>query len=199
MTKVKPLQCLADVALQQYGNLDSLFAIALLNGVSITDELVAGTALELPAGVVDRSVKAVLNQLMNIPASDDAVGIDFYPAANSILQTADPAKELRVAYLQVMVDIALQESGSEEDLFRLAALNGKSITQRLVAGELLQTGTIDNTADAKTVAKLLQLLPYKVASGDEAEADVVTLPPGGIGYMRIGSPFTETLNDFFVS
>lgn len=41
-------QSLLDVALQHTGTIESLFELALANGISITDDLTAGTPLILP-------------------------------------------------------------------------------------------------------------------------------------------------------
>jgi hypothetical protein len=46
---VKARQTLLDISVQTAGTLDSLFELASLNGMGITDELVAGQTLTAPA------------------------------------------------------------------------------------------------------------------------------------------------------
>jgi len=48
-------QSIFDIAVQQCGSVEAAFAIATLNGKSITDELVVGEVLRVPA-VVNRNV-----------------------------------------------------------------------------------------------------------------------------------------------
>jgi hypothetical protein len=47
-TKVKPGQCLADVAMMAYGSVEGLGVLAGLNGVSPTEPLEVGRTIELP-------------------------------------------------------------------------------------------------------------------------------------------------------
>lgn len=198
MIQVRPQQQAVDISMQEYGSIASMFDIALLNGVSITDELAAGFVLQLPTLPINKGVVAILKRPGNIPASDDVADLDFFTAgAAFVLQPAEE-KKLRALPMQTMIDIALQEVGDVEDLFRLAALNGKSITERLIAGELLQTGIIDNSALAKGIAQVLQKIMNKPASDDTAFT-TPTLPPGGIGFMRIRDIDLIAPNDFIVS
>lgn len=46
-------QNLLDVALQEYGDVRSVFDVALSNNISITDELFAGMELSMPDSVFD--------------------------------------------------------------------------------------------------------------------------------------------------
>lgn len=48
MYKVYENQNLLDIAIQLYGNAQCAFALALANGLTITDDLVAGQLLQLP-------------------------------------------------------------------------------------------------------------------------------------------------------
>ena len=49
--KVLPLQSLLDIAVQHTGAVESVFAIAVANGLSLTDDLPAGTEIKLPDSV----------------------------------------------------------------------------------------------------------------------------------------------------
>ncbi len=46
--EVKDGQTLADIAIQEYGSLEALPALAAVNGIGMTDTLAAGSRLQLP-------------------------------------------------------------------------------------------------------------------------------------------------------
>ena len=46
--KVLPLQSLLDMAIQHTGAVESVFAIAVANGLSLTDDLPAGAEIKIP-------------------------------------------------------------------------------------------------------------------------------------------------------
>jgi len=48
-------QSLLDIALQELGSLEGAYALAVLNGLSLTDSLAAGMLLQLP-DVVDKRI-----------------------------------------------------------------------------------------------------------------------------------------------
>ena len=48
---VLPLQSLLDIAIQHTGAVESVFTIAVDNGLSLTDDLPAGTEIKLPDSV----------------------------------------------------------------------------------------------------------------------------------------------------
>ncbi|MDO4782625.1 MAG: hypothetical protein Q4A09_05325 [Capnocytophaga felis] len=52
-------QSLLDVALQHTGTIESLFELALANGISITDDLTAGQTFDVPSNV--QKDKDILN------------------------------------------------------------------------------------------------------------------------------------------
>ncbi|RBL88528.1 hypothetical protein [Chitinophaga flava] len=54
---VKPHQCLFDIVLRETGSISSVFTIAMLNDINITDELTGGQVLETTgATILDNSV-----------------------------------------------------------------------------------------------------------------------------------------------
>lgn len=53
-TNVKDGQTLADIAIQEFGSLDALADIAMINGMAMTEVPDAGTVLQLPDKVYDR-------------------------------------------------------------------------------------------------------------------------------------------------
>ena len=48
---VLPLQSLLDIAIQHTGAVENTFAMAVANGLSLTDDLPAGTEIKLPDSV----------------------------------------------------------------------------------------------------------------------------------------------------
>lgn len=48
---VLPLQSLLDIAIQHTGAVENTFALAVANGLSLTDDLPAGTEIKLPDSV----------------------------------------------------------------------------------------------------------------------------------------------------
>lgn len=80
---VQPSQTLADLAVQHCGSFAALPALAALNGLAITADVAAGTALLLPE-VVDKRTAAVYRSAGYVPAvgrTDPALlleGIDYW-------------------------------------------------------------------------------------------------------------------------
>ena len=65
---VQPGQTLEDIAIQYCGDYSAIFQLAKLNGLSLTDDLVPGQALVLPAAVNAR-VRSVYADRRYVPAS----------------------------------------------------------------------------------------------------------------------------------
>ncbi|GGH78117.1 cell division ATPase FtsA [Filimonas zeae] len=63
-------QTLADISIQTNGDLGRIIEIAMLNGISITDDIAEGVVIEVPAADNDKqSVVAVFNDKADRPAS----------------------------------------------------------------------------------------------------------------------------------
>lgn len=76
-------QSLADIAIQEAGGIEGLFAIAALNSISITDAIQGGTELMLPAVPANRDVAGYYASRKLRPATwvDDSFipsGIEFW-------------------------------------------------------------------------------------------------------------------------
>jgi hypothetical protein len=56
--KVKDGQTLADIAIQEYGSWEAMIAIAKENNISMTDVPVAGTELNMPDEIYNRTMQA---------------------------------------------------------------------------------------------------------------------------------------------
>lgn len=83
---------------------------------------------------------------------------------------------------QTLFDIAVQSLGSVDRVFDLAQLNGLGISDELVSGQVLLLPDVDFD-DGDVVDKFEDT--WYPASGDGENEK----PPGGIGYMQIGTNF----------
>jgi hypothetical protein len=84
MVTVEQGQNMLDVALQHCGNTSAAFAIAKLNGLSLTDDLIAGSSLIIP-DVVEPAMVQYLSDNNIVPATGTSLigeveapgGIDY--------------------------------------------------------------------------------------------------------------------------
>ena len=162
MNEVKKHDTLADFTIRMIGTMEGLFFIAQKQGISITSEVAAGT--EIPVTKDDvlffRTIKKAKVVVPEIVKSEDF----------SVLMKH-----------QNNSDFICQHTGSLENIFAMARLNGISITKKPVAGELLKVMNADNRIVAGFRASGLI-----IASEDDRPGDV---RPGGIGYMQIQNNF----------
>lgn len=103
----------------------------------------------------------------------------------------------KVLVNQVLIDIAMQETGNVEDLFTIAMLFNKSITDTLIPGYEFSF-FIENSAFQKNVVFILNKKGNNPASADDN--GMVLIPSGGIGFMRIspGSSQENNWNNQFI-
>jgi hypothetical protein len=67
---VQPHQCLLDLSMQLKGGIDALFDFAIANGISITDDLTAGSTLWVPdTEISDRRTFQTLRDEGVIPSN----------------------------------------------------------------------------------------------------------------------------------
>jgi hypothetical protein len=97
--------------------------------------------------------------------------------------------KVTVAYGQTWLDIAMQELGDIERTIELAQLNGRSITDALEAGEILNVPDFDTSR--RSIVQLFRNNANKPASGDNMIADT--------GTVGEGIEFWAIENDFVVS
>lgn len=84
---------------------------------------------------------------------------------------------------QTLADIAVEQTGTAESVYSIAAANGLSVTDELVAGTILTVDVATSEARAQRFYQLRKLSP----------AANITIPPrDGIGVWVIGSNFTIT-------
>jgi hypothetical protein len=106
-------QSLLDVCIREYGTLEALFVFTAGNALALDQELEPGqelvaVAFELPATVISLPV-APLPVVKKIVASEG----------------------------QSLLDLAIQETGSLEGLFKISENNGLGVSQSLAAGQVV--------------------------------------------------------------
>lgn len=173
-------QTIFDIAVQQCGSAEAAFALAMLNGVNLTDDLITGKELALPE-VVNADVALYFKSKNLQPATSLAVQAQII---GSMIDTATDnlllyGNMIRVMESQTLLDIALQEFGSIEAAFALAVLNGMSLTDELTAGDLLHRTSIFN----KKIVAYYSDKNIRPATG----SIISTL--GGVGYWAIETEF----------
>jgi hypothetical protein len=99
--------------------------------------------------------------------------------------------KVTVSYGQTWFDIAMQELGDIERVVELAQANGRSITDALEAGEVLNVPAFDSTK--RSIVQLFLTQANKPASGDTS---IVADPDTG---GNEGIEFWALENDFIVS
>lgn len=162
MDSVKVLygQTLADIATERLTDLSSLVQLALLNGISITDDLVAGTELLMP----------VFEKQLPI---EDAV----------LPEKAVLYKTIEVLYGQSLLDIAVHHLGNVNRVLEIVNLNGFRLTEDLAAGDFVKMPFADLNDRFIT-----QLFSDK-ANAPATQFIDQTVYPGGIDYMQIENDF----------
>ena len=90
-----------------------------------------------------------------------------------------------ILHHQSFLDLAIQHTGSVENAFVLALQNGKSLTDDLVAGELL---SLENTKNNKDILSYYQSKKLQPATG-VSHTGGSSLQLQGIGYWVISNDF----------
>lgn len=90
---------------------------------------------------------------------------------------------------QRLVDLCMQEYGDPSTLFETAQALGKSITDELVDIIELDMPVLETSATGKSILQVLKKPFNNPASADDSAIDI-TLPPGGIGFMKITYDFS---------
>ena len=90
---------------------------------------------------------------------------------------------------QAVIDIAMQELGDVERLFELCLLNDVNITDELEPGTVFTVP--DFATDKKRVVAFFSDKTLAPASIDDL-GYLPMLPPGGVGWMQVGSTFISS-------
>lgn len=96
MTIVRSRQNLLDIAIQESGTLASLFEIALLNNVSITDDLTAGQEIKIPAAFenIHQGVLTVYKARQIFPATSLSSNQLFVGIGFDYIEIPEPAGQV---------------------------------------------------------------------------------------------------------
>lgn len=95
---------------------------------------------------------------------------------------------IKVLYNQTFLDLAMQEAGNAAYSLQMAAALGKSITQDLTSGDILELKNFELTGKERSIAYVLGKKENKPASNDAEIAQA----QGGIGFMEIENDFIVT-------
>lgn len=143
--KVLQGQTLFDIAIQSCGSTEAAFELAVLNSLSLTDDIETGFELSLP-DVIDQDIATYFQNknikpatLLTVQAEEISSVVDTV-----IRTTAVKSNMISVIQGQTLFDIAIQEFGSIEAAFDLAIINNLSVTDVLVPGTLLAKISVVN-------------------------------------------------------
>ena len=75
---VLPLQSLLDIAIQHTGAVENTFALAVANGLSLTDDLPAGAEIKLPDSVNKDSDVLNYYTVIMLPEAERLEGIGYW-------------------------------------------------------------------------------------------------------------------------
>jgi len=188
--KVLEGQSLLDIAIQELGSAEGAFDLAVLNELSITDELEVGIELILPEVVNTDIVSYYAKKRLCIATALVAQAELIQSVVDSFFIIA-PTNKIGVAIVldgQNIVDIATQYCGSADAAFDIAILNGLSPTVDLTPGIELKLPSAFN----KKIAEY-----YKTKALQPATNAIIQTGGGGgtptdgegIGYWAIEIDF----------
>jgi hypothetical protein len=107
-----------------------------------------------------------------------------------------PTTQHKIEKNQRFIDIAMQELGDVERIFELALLNDISITKEIEPGTMIAVPEFD-----KSKRGVVQVFSNSSIWPASADTNLVkpSLPPGGIGFMKIRDVANPSIHDFIVS
>jgi len=184
-------QTIIDLAIQCTGSAEAAFEMALLNGLSLTDDVVAGMDIETHgrASVLDVDVLNYFTQKGICPAT--AIGvipelvvgtIDSFISYDDLLQN----DEVIVLDGQNFIDLATVYCGSADMAGEFALLNEMAVTETLEPGMKLKKPAV---SDKKVQAyfKTKNIQPATDIDMNSDAGGAVELQ--GIGYWIIETDF----------
>ncbi len=180
-------QSLFDIAIQRLGSAEAAFALATLNGLSITDQPAPGDTLEM-SKIIDNDIAdffSFKNVVPTTAGSDPVINEPPVISGSSFLRMSD-TDQVKIVEGQSLFDIAIQRLGSAEAALEVAILNGLSLTDELTTGETLQLPGVINKAMAGYF-KGKNIIPTTGAvAGDDESGELIK---EGIGYWAISVDF----------
>ena len=170
--KVLQGQTLFDIAIQECGNAEAAIALAMSNGLSLTDELVPGIELIL-SDMIDQDIATYFKDKNIKPATLLTVQAEVVASVidTVIRTTAVQSNMIPVIQGQTLFDIAIKEFGSIEAAFDLATINNLSVTDVLVPGTLLQKTFVVN----KKIASYYSDKALTPATGLVSSPDIIRI------------------------
>lgn len=163
-------QSLFDIAIQSCGSAEAAFDLAVLNGVSLTDEVFDELELSDILNVEIASFFKTKNIQLATATVKESERI--YIVADTIIRDSamQQSNFICVASGQTLFDIALSEFGSVDAAFELADINDLNVTDDLYSGQLLKKTFIVN----KSIHKFYKqrcILPATWFDGEHSTFD----------------------------
>lgn len=90
-----------------------------------------------------------------------------------------------VMKFQNLLDVTVQETGTMENAFEVAAANGKSVSDDIIPGMIIIPDDLIKTANVVNRLSDKRIKPATSVTASEQSAS----PYGGIGYMKIEYDF----------
>ena len=185
--KVLQGQTLIDIAIRYCGSADAVYDIAVLNGLSVTDDP-TGLDMSLPMVVNAEIVTYYANKGLCPATALVAQAELVLSVVDTFVNITAIAKNGVCIVLdgQTLLDIAVQYCGSADAAFEIAQLNGLSVTDDLMTGRDLSLPGITNKKIAEYY-KNKGLQPATNITMNSENPLPVSLE--GIGYWAIETEF----------
>ncbi len=180
-------QTLADIALRETGTVETMFDIATLNGLNVSDELIAGIEILVPVIESEKKVAEFFRAKEFYPAAGYDTA-ELLPASGvDIIEVIIPKPTaIYVIERQTLADLSVQITGSVDAMFDLAELNDLNVSDWLLPGMKLKIPENISENDVNQFYKSNSLYP---ASGwtvtEQTEAETLS----GIDYWAIEVDF----------
>lgn len=159
-------QSLMDITIQEVVNIEALFEIAVLNQVSISDEIDAGQSINVNINFEGSSdyFKRSNRSISTFKDQYNSINYDYGFSVDVINESL-----VHVLLNQSTLDIALQESGTIESVFDYLISESISISDLPTAGTLVNAkfSTIDQ--DIRSYYKSKKLKPATAYTVDPYE------------------------------
>jgi hypothetical protein len=186
--KVLEGQTLIDIAIQHCGSADAVYDISVLNGLSVTDELVPGTALILPNVVNAEIVIYYDNKGLCSATALVAQAELVLSVVDTFISIAPVAKKGVCIVLdnQDLLDVAVEYCGSADAAYDIALLNDLTVTDDLTPGIELKLPSVVN----KKIASYYKTKGLEPATGITMNSEnPLPVSLEGIGYWAIETDF----------
>lgn len=185
-------QTLIDITIQELGDAERLFEVAMLNGKSITGSVTAGEAILVPDfDTKKKKLVKLFADPFNKPASNLGAGPTdgYWNFPSQVINSpyVPPGQKLiKPLPGQALIDIVIQELGDAERLFEVALLNNRGITDQLTTEDSILVP--EYALDKKSIVKIFTEPFNKPASQKEyAEGEEPILE--GIDYWAVNLDF----------